>query len=488
VDACEPCVLAVSMGVGESSAVEVEEVPEDSPEVVPWLALQQIVGGVHVAMAGASQERFREKIHYMTLRKLVREAAPMTTVVRYVDDWLMSSMSVAWCQAVVKVLQRLQDTEGLKHLEHGTADEELWLQRLIDAVLKVDDDYARIERRSVKLGDGTSVAYLTEVGVDTLRQCFRGVMFVLGKKMRKAYDARWVAETSRLRLVSREFAAGVAWYASQEPVTRRLRDFRSGRQRTLGEFYDDESVFLGWKCPRVLEAMPPSAGVGVSFPRMDGHGSITEVITSDDALASEFAIMQMDPMGKQGRHLRKMQREASPIVCNNRFEALTTQAQSCGNRELDERERMDTAELSNRLRMATEARSKRVCQQDTPVKQAWEGQGRDESPFRVVLHHPRQIAMTLAEEFEAQESDSSEDDLRPLCDYGAVRAALGSGVSVLGSDSDGDSMPELNDVVLDDYDESGGDSEYWEAMEDSDLSDATVRTGSEGESSDSDFQ
>jgi hypothetical protein len=221
---------------------------------------------------------------------------------------------------------------------------------------------------------------------------------------------------------------------------------------------------------------------------MDGHGSITEVITSDDALASEFAIMQMDPMGKQGRHLRKMQREASPIVCNNRFEALTTQAQSCGNRELDERERMDTAELSNRLRMATEARSKRVCQQDTPVKQAWEGQGRDESPFRVVLHHPRQIAMTLAEEFEAQESDSSEDDLRPLCDYGAVRAALGSGVSVLGSDSDGDSMPELNDVVLDDYDESGGDSEYWEAMEDSDLSDATVRTGSEGESSDSDFQ
>ena len=67
--------------------------------------------------------------------------------------------------------------------------------------------------------------------------------------------------------------------------------------------------------------------------------------------------------------------------------------------------------------------------------------------------------MTLAEEFDAQESDSSEE-----------------------------AIIEPEDLAMEDDDQSGGDSEYWEAVEDSYLSDATVRTEEEGESSDSDFR
>ena len=134
------------------------------------------------------------------------------------------------------------------------------------------------------------------------------------------------------------------------------------------------------------------------------------------------------------------------MACENRFAALTHDDQSCGNSELDAREQLDTNELHARLKMATEARTKKVCVKVTPVKQTWD---------KAQLYGG---SMHLAEEFDAQESDSEED-----------------------------SIPDLEDVVvLEDESHSGTDSEYWAAVVDSDLSDASVQTDG-SESSDSDF-
>jgi hypothetical protein len=325
-------------------------------------------------------------------------------------------------------------------------------------VLHLDDDpYAQLERRSVQLTDGTSVAYMTEKGVHIMRQCLNGVLYVLGKKLSVAYDARWVRKTSMLRLVSKEFAMGVEWYATQEPVTRRLRDFRSGRQRTLGEFFDTPAAtaFQGWIDPAVFEAMRPTqearrreGAPTVSALRMGKSKPYVTMETADDAMVAEFAIMQMDPGNAPVA-------VAAQLKCENRFDVLAPRAvpeeawssKSSGNAELDAREQLDTEELYARLKMATEARAKRVCHQTTPVRQVWD--------MRAVGK------VTLAEEFEAQESDSSDE-------------------------SSDEAVPDLEEVVMDD--DSDGDSEYWAAVEDSDLSDASVRTNDEEEgSSGSDF-
>jgi hypothetical protein len=405
---------------------------------IPWVVMQQLVGTLHLATSGSASETFREDVHYMTLRKIVRESIPDKATL-YVDDWL-GGMSIAWCQALVRVLQELRDTESVRNLEHGTADEGKWVQRLKHAVLMMDDPYADIVRRWIMLDDGSAMAYMSESGEEALRRCFKGTVFVLQKKMRAAYDARWVRTTSMLRLVSKEFAATVSWYGTEEPNTRKLRDFRSGRQRTLGEFFDvGVDSFSGWNESAVIEAAKPVREF------REYRGSFSETVTADDALATQFAILQMDPSGRMDAVVS----EDVPVVMPGSMldssvgEAGWTTAMSSGNSELDARVAMDMVELRARLCMATVARSKRVCHQITPVKAVW-----DLNPYA-----------TLAEEFEAQESDSSEE-----------------------------SVPELEESeVLDDDDQSGG-SEYWEAMVDSDLSDATVRTnGGEDDGSDSDF-
>ncbi len=83
------------------------------------------------------------------------------------------------------------------------------------------------------------------------------------------------------------------------------------------------------------------------------------------------------------------------VASKNGFAALTHDDQSWGNAELDAREQLDTNELQARLRLATEMRSKKVCLQDTPEKRVWD----------TAVHNK----CTLAEEFDMQESDSSED-------------------------------------------------------------------------------
>jgi hypothetical protein len=431
------CVDLITACAGDLTPASAGAHGVSSEVSIPWIVMQQLVCTIHGGQAGAASELFREKLHHMTLRKIIRESVPEQAAV-YVDDWL-GGMSIAWCQAVVRVMEQMISTEGLGHLEHGTADEEMWVNQLKEAVLKVNDDYANIEKRWITLNDGSMVPGISARGEKALRRCFKGVLYVMGKKMRASYDARWVRTTSMFRLVSKDFAATVSWYGTQEPVTRKLRDFNSGRQRTLGEFFEagaaGSGMFLGWKHSSMIEAMKPVREI------REYRGSFSETVTADDALASQFAILQMDPAG------------GAESVGAVSLAGVHTAGVSTGNSELDARVMLDMAELRARLSMATVersrrvcgsvVRSKRVCQQITPMKAVW-----DTNPFA-----------SLAEEFEAQESDSSDE-----------------------------SVPGLEDVeVLEDDDQSVG-SEYWEAMVDSDLSDATVRTNGGGdESSDSDF-
>jgi hypothetical protein len=124
------------------------------------------------------------------------------------------------------------------------------------------------------------------------------------------------------------------------------------------------------------------------------------------------------------------------VASHNGFAARTHDDQSWGNAELDAREQLDTNELLARLRVATEMRSKKACMQDTPERRVWDTTAKNKC--------------TLAEEFDMQESDSSEN----------------SG-----------GMPELRSkAVMLDESHSGSDSEYWAAVEDSDLSDASINT------------
>jgi hypothetical protein len=445
---CAPCMLAGSEVTGDASSVSdgegvlppmggsVDDVREASVQgAVPWLVLQGMIGTVHAGTMVPTEECFREVVHHSTLKKLVRETAPCTV---YVDD-LWSDVTVAWTDAVMKVLQRMQRTESMEVLVRGSSvNEELWLQQLINAVLVVDDAYSSMELRTLVLNDGSSVMYLTERGVGTVRACYNGVMFILGKRYRAAAEARWVRETSRLRMVCKEFAAGISWYGTQDSETARLRDFRSGRQRTLGEFFNEAvPAFSGWHDASVIEAMAaatPAVRAYRSECRSEGDasGAFRTMATDDDAMVSQFAVLRMKPFGVCATELG-----IKPT--KNRFEVLAEPDTSSGNAELDARVKLDADELLGRLKMATDERAKRVCQQITPVREVW---------MRTVT------SAELAEEFDTQESDSSAG-----------------------------TMPGLDERC--DDDESGGESEYWEAVLDSDLSDATVRT--DGESSDSDF-
>jgi hypothetical protein len=175
------------------------------------------------------------------------------------------------------------------------------------------------------------------------------------------------------------------------------------------------------------------------------------MVTDDDAMVSQFTISQFDPSGAGRAAWQAAEAVGLGIKpSKNRFAVLDgLEEASSGNAELDARVNLDASELLARLAMATDTRSKRVCQQITPLRDVW-------------VRHSRVGGITraeLEEEFAAQESDSSDE---ALSEQGA------------------------HEMV--DDDESGGDSEYWEAMVDSDLSDMTVRTDEEGdESSDSDF-
>jgi hypothetical protein len=451
---CAPCVLAGSVVAEDASsgAVGGGGMPpmggcvDDGKDAIvqgamPWVVLQGMIETVHAGTMVPVEECFREVLHHSTLKKLVRETAPYTV---YVDD-LWSNVTVAWTDAVIKVLQRMQRTESMEVLVHGSSvNEEFWLQQLINEVLGVDDAYSSMERRTLVLNDGSSVAYLTERGVGTVRDCYSGVMFILGKRYQAAIEARWVKGTSRLRMVCKEFAAGVSWYGTQDSETARLRDFRSGRQRTLGEFFDEAvPAFGGWHDASVIESMAATTPAMRAYRgecRTEGDESeaFRTMTTDDEAMVSQFAVLHVSPFGSCAEGLG-----IKPT--KNRFAVLAELDVSSGNSELDARVQLDADELLKRLKMATAERAKRVCQQITPIRDVWRQQDRSVT------------SAELAEEFEAQESDSSEG-----------------------------SVPELDEMC--DDDESGGDSEYWEAVHDSDLSDATVRTDGESESSDSDFR
>jgi hypothetical protein len=101
---------------------------------------------------------------------------------------------------------------------------------------------------------------------------------------------------------------------------------------------------------------------------------------------------------------------------------------------------MDADELLRSLKLATEARAVKQCMRPSPDKVVW-AEGR---------------VKTMAEEFEEQESWST----------------------------DGEAKAELDSGSMEDGSQGGTDSEYYAAMEDEDLSDATVRTGDSGDDSD----
>ncbi len=122
----------------------------------------------------------------------------------------------------------------------------------------------------------------------------------------------------------------------------------------------------------------------------------------------------------------------------NVFAVLSLGAGSRGNVTLDARVRMDADELLQCLKRATEARAVKQCMRPSPDKVVWADT----------------CGKTLADEFDEQESWSSDGEVPSLRSSG----------------------------IMEDASEGGTDSEYYAAMEDEDLSDATVRTcDSEGE-------
>jgi hypothetical protein len=188
-----------------------------------------------------------------------------------------------------------------------------------------------------------------------------------------------------------------------------------GRQRTMGEFFKR----------------------GSAEDKTEARVQAYKELAKDDELVHQYARQNLG-----GCHDRKAVvgyangSVTMEVASKNGFAALTHDDQSWGNTELDAREQLDTNELLARLRLAKEMRSKKVCMQDTPEKRVWD----------TTAHNK----CTLAEEFDMQESDSSDD---------------------------ASEMPELvSRAVMLDESHSGSDSEYWAAVEDSDLSDASIVT------------
>ncbi len=75
----------------------------------------------------------------------MRDTAPAAVTVMYVDDPQVGPTE-AWTRAVIQVIQAMQAAESVSNVVDGLVDEEFWLQRLINAVLNVDDYYAAILR------------------------------------------------------------------------------------------------------------------------------------------------------------------------------------------------------------------------------------------------------------------------------------------------------------------------------------------------------
>ncbi len=89
----------------------------------------------------------------------------------------------------------------------------------------------------VIIDGGDALTYLTEPGVEVMRDIYRGALYVLKTKLTEAYEKRWTRTTSVLRLVSKGFRDSITWFGDVDPTTRRVRAYNVGRQRTMGEFF-----------------------------------------------------------------------------------------------------------------------------------------------------------------------------------------------------------------------------------------------------------
>jgi hypothetical protein len=398
---------------------------------VPWMALQEVT----TELQSQDQEGVRVILHSQSIMKVLRGATAGGVV----------APSPAWIRAVLGVCRRMQETERLCQIRKGTVDVDHWLAELVEAVLAVRDGYGDFERRVI-LGivEETCVEVLSDKGVAVLGQIVREVLHQVQVRMEEAYKRQWLQRTHTLRLVCKEFGAMVDWIMSVDKFTSQLRKGRC-RQKRIGEFF---SAKVGG--PAQVEVGPAQGEEGAAFV-VKGKVWIDEWSWNEPGEAEVLEI-------------------ASPNI----YQALELEEDGSGNEEVDRRAGMTVAQLLNELRAGRSRRSQ--CTQEEP---AWMV-GRE---LVGIEEEPEESPQLLSDE---QSSDESDELLRELEAEqsrltGRTRdepaGVLGRELVCIEDESEG--SPQL----LSD-EQSSGDSEYWEAVLDSDLSSASIITDSE----DSDFQ
>jgi hypothetical protein len=268
----------------------------------------------------------------------------------------------------------------------------------VQSVLVIRDAVGQ-GRKETKLEDGTVVVQLSDDGVKVLRNILSSTIGIVRDKMLTAERKRWMQRMNVMRLVSKQFASAVDWYASVNDMTKGIRSVRA-RQRTIQEFFpvakvDKEQLFL-------IKGKHYIDEYGWSEPGDSPVGLEEYVYT-----AEEF------------------------------------DDQSCGNEVLDSRAFMDSDTLLQDLKVRYGERLQKEAAARRRVLL-------EEEPQRPEERYAASIWDSIDEE--SDDSDESEDDVIP-----GLRDLDGSFESVSGSDSEywaAVEDPDLSDALIDSTDDS----------------------------------